>query len=408
VHGTAFWENYRSDVIATLLLACSENWGKTRFTKGDKGLNFTPAAPLLSGWGRKASQGLVVDVPPVDLMDNVSDARRRFFLALEYVEKGHSVNLVGGIAPSVHLMCEYFSNPEDLFKEYYDSVEVGVTKLYLLQKRIRSTISGRSRNVRDYLNLKGLMIGGVDTNLYYDYLRTKLGIEPFTIYGITELGLPMFGSPEDKASLLPNLRSCYFEFLDEKGQGCDIKELRVGKIYQLIVTSFGSMFVRYDTKDMVRLSRIRDDGMPIFSFWGRRNAVVSLGGRLPRITESFAVEIMARAGLSLSDKWAVTKLFDKGEKFLFLMENTWGLTERETTKRIYDALYNLNNDFREYSKEFNIHNPEDIIRVEYLKKGAFLRYSMKRGKEGYPIGQIKPPKIIPSERQDICETLREG
>jgi hypothetical protein len=31
---------------------------------------------------------------------------------------------------------------------------------------------------------------------------------------------------------------------------------------------------------------------------------------------------------------------------------------------------------------------------------------MERGKRGIPMGQIKPPKIIPPERHDICEELR--
>lgn len=77
-HGDAFWENFRRDVIATTLIACSDSWGCTKFEKGDRGLNFTTSAPLLTGWGRKASQGLVVDVPPVDIMDGIAEARRRF------------------------------------------------------------------------------------------------------------------------------------------------------------------------------------------------------------------------------------------------------------------------------------------------------------------------------------------
>ncbi len=405
VHSSALWENFKKDVIATTLFSCSDNWRGTRFQPGDKGLNFTPSAPYLSGWGRKASQNIVKDVPPVEMMDEIPDARRRFFIALEYLEKGHNVNICGGIAPSVYLMCEYFSNPEDLFTEYYHSVDLSPAKLYLLQKLAQTKLSRRSRNIRDYLDLKGLMIGGVDTALYADYFKVKLGVEPLCIYGVTELGVPMFGVPDHKNQLLPNLRSCYFEFLNDKHELVGLKDVKVGETYEVVLTAFGGLFARYMPGDMVRVVDLRDDGMAIFSFWGRNNAIIMIGG-YPLITEAVATHIMARAGLSLSDKWAFTKSFDGREKLLVLMENTWGLSEDEASRRIFEALYSLAYYFKEYVEQYRIKDPSALIKVEYLKKGAFTRYSMKRAGQGFPMGQIKPPKIIPPERQEITDLLR--
>lgn len=405
IHGSIFWENLKKDIIATTLFACSDNWGETKFQLGDKTLNFTPSAPYFSGWGRKATQGIMIDVPPVEVMDNISDTRRRFFIALEYLEKGHKVNIVGGIAPSVYLMCEYFSNAEGLYKEYYDSVDSATAKVYLLQKMARAKLSRRSRNIKDYLDLKGLMIGGVDTALYVDYIRTKLGVDPYCAYGATELGIPMFGSPERKDYLLPNLRSCYFEFLNNKGELVGLKEVKQGETYEVVITAFNGPFTRYRPGDTVRVIDLMDDGMPVFHFWGRNNAILIIGG-YPLITEAVATQVMMRAGLSLSDKWAFTKSFDGREKLLVLMENTWGLSEDDAARRIFEALYFLVYYFREYVKQYQIKDPSEIIRVEYLKKGAFIRYSMKKAKQGLPLGQIKPPKIIPTERQEITNLLR--
>jgi hypothetical protein len=405
IHGSVFWENFRRDVISTTILSCSDYWGQTKFRVGDKGFNFTPSAPFLSGWGRKASQGLVVDVPPIEIMDEIPDTRRRFFAALEYLERGHDVNMVGGMAPSVYLMCEYFSDPESLFGEYYHSTNVGPAKLYLLQRWVQAKLSTRSKDLTQFFKLKGLMIGGVDTALYHDYFRAKLGIEPFCIYGVTELGLLMFAAPDRKADLLPNLRSCYLEFKDEEGEIRRISEVEPTKIYEVIATPFGGTFVRYDLGDMVRVSEIRDDGMPVFSFWGRTHAIVTIF-RQPHITEAFATKIMAKSGLSLSDKWAMSKSFEGREKLVVLMENTWGISEEEATRRIFDAVMMLSSDLRQYAEEFRIERPQDLVQVQYLKRGAFLRYSMRKAKEGVPMGQVKPPKIIPSERQDICELLK--
>lgn len=152
------------------------------------------------------------------------------------------MNLMGGIAPSVYLMCEYFSNPGILFEEYYRSIDLGLAKLYLLQKWTRAKFSRRSKNLRDYFNLKGLMIGGVDTTLYADYIRTRLGVDPICIYGVSELGIAMFGSPDRKEDLMPNLRSCFFEFRDEKGEIRKIDEVKLGNVYDLVITSFGGLF----------------------------------------------------------------------------------------------------------------------------------------------------------------------
>jgi len=61
---------------------------------------------------------------------------------------------------------------------------------------------------------------------------------------------------------------------------------------------------------------------------------------------------------------------------------------------------------RDYVAEFKINTPSDVVSVEYVKPGAFLRYAMVKAKEGAPVGQYKPPKIIPSDRLDIYETLK--
>ena len=124
------------------------------------------------------------------------------------------------------------------------------------------------------------------------------------------------------------------------------------------------------------------------------------------ITEALMTKVMHGAGLTLSDKWAVTKTFRDRERLLIMMEDCWGLSEVEVARRVVTALFAANPDLAAYSPEFSAGEPKDLVEVEFLKKGAFLRYSMRKAKSGYPMGQVKPPKIIVSERQDICDALR--
>jgi hypothetical protein len=85
-----------------------------------------------------------------------------------------------------------------------------------------------------------------------------------------------------------------------------------------------------------------------------------------------------------------TKSFEGREKLLVLMENTWGLHEDEAVRRIFEALYSLAYYFREYVKQYRINEPSEIIKVEYLKRGAFIRYSMKELDKAFQWGRSSP------------------
>ncbi|RLG95281.1 hypothetical protein DRO29_05830, partial [Candidatus Bathyarchaeota archaeon] len=113
-------------------------------------------------------------------------------------------------------------------------------------------------------------------------------------------------------------------------------------------------------------------------------------------------------------KWAVIKLLKPREHLHFLMEKVWPYSEREAERIIFNALIEAEKTIprpdetllRDYIADFRIRDPSEVVRVEYLRPGAFLRYSIMKAKEGVPIGQYKPPKIIPPERIDIYEALK--
>jgi len=95
------------------------------------------------------------------------------------------------------------------------------------------------------------------------------------------------------------------------------------------------------------------------------------------------------------------------------MEKTWPYSKREAEKIIFNSLMEAEKiipyrgrTLRDYVSEFKIKDPSEVVKVEYLKPGAFLRYSMIKAKMGSPLGQYKPPKIIPTEKMEIYETLR--
>ena len=282
----------------------------------------------------------------------------------------------------------------------------GIKKLLLLLKIGLLKLRGRKkRDIREYLPLKGVIVGGVNAQLYLEFFKREFRLEPLHGYGSTEAGNMMRGDPDRKSDLVPDLRTDYLEFKSEDGEIKDLDELKKDSVYDLIVTPFGSILFRYDMEDLFRVVDFRDDGMPVFAFEGRKETILDIYGYY-RVTPHILVQALAKAGLKSSDRWAVAKLLEPKEHLCFLMEKTWEYSEKTAEQLIFNSLLEIHQDFRKYVKDFGIKEPSDAVRVEYLKPGAFMRYSALKAKMGAPLGQYKPPQIIPPSRIEIYETLR--
>ena len=412
-HGETFWKNFLQSSIATAVIACSDGWGESNLKIGDKCLNMNASIPYISGWGAWASQTCFELIPSIAVCDNLRDMREKFFLILKAIRKGEKIAAGGGIGSLFYMICKYFVEPEEFYQEYYHSMNFGLKKMLLYLKLLQCKLSRKERKrIIDFLPLKGVLIAGMEARLYIDFFKKEFGLEPLNIYGSTEAGPLMRGDPDRKADLVPDLRISYLEFKTEDGDIKGLDELKKGEVYDLVVTPFGSIFFRYDMEDLLRVVDFRDDGMPIFAFEGRKITVIRLYSWY-RITPNVIVRALSTAGLRSSDKWAVIKLLKPREHLLFLMEKPWSYSEREAEKIIFNSLLETERimphrgrTLSDYVADFRIKDPSEVVRVKYLRPGAFLRYSMIKAKEGAPIGQYKPPKIIPSEKIEIYETLR--
>jgi len=406
VHGEEFWENYKLDIVSAALLSCSDEWGQTRAKVGDSGLNAVAPVPYISGWGTKASQGIFRSVPPVEVTDNEPNMRKRIYLAFKAIEEGEKIELAGGTGSLLYMICKYFLEPDKFYQEYYKSLNFSLPKIGLLLKWLQTKLSNRKvGDIRKLMPLKGITLAGVDARLYANFFKENFGTDIFNVYGSTELGQTMKGEPGRKGDLTPNLRSSYLEFQTDEGEVKKIDELKLDQVYSLIGTSFGSILIRYRINDLVRVIDFRDDDMPIFSFEGRTSTIIDIYGYY-RLTEDIASRAFAKAGLRLSDKWAIAKILEPNEHLLVLMEKEWDLSPEKATESIFYSLQEVCEDFKKYVQDFAIERPSEAIVVEYLKEGAFLRYSAIQVKKGVPIGQYKPPKIIPPEKHEVYETLR--
>lgn len=407
VFGDTFFKNMATDIMAILTLCCSDSWGETTLRKGDSVLNLMSSSPYSGGPFYRAvlNAGLRL-VPPLSVTDNIPNMRKKIYLTLKMIEKGKSVDVAGGIASSFHLICRYFTNRAGLYKDQYQSMNLGVVKLVLFLRWLLQRITGSDyKKVKDVMPVKGVGAGGFDTELYRDYLTDQFGREPLNVYGTTDIGFPMMGLPDRRKSLMPDLRSGYFEFTENGELVCRIDELKKMGVYGLIASPFGSMHIRYQIGDLFKVVDFRDDGLPIFEFESRKSSLLDIYGWC-RLSEAIAIEALKKAGLPPTDKWAFVKVIEPNEHLCLLMEKEWEHSEEKVAKLVFDSLKEIDVDFHHYVRHFKIKKVSDVIKVEYLKKGTFMRYVIKKSKEGVPLGQIKPPKLIPPERLEIVEMLK--
>ena len=406
VHGVTSLKDYERSGVTVIALVCSESWGETNIRMGEKGLNIIAPIPYISGWGGLLGNKYFKIIPPLEAVENVTDMGRRLWITLKSIEEGSKPVFAAGSSSFFQTVCRYFKDRSRIFKEYYESLEISPAKFYMLLKWLHSRLFIKPyKKIRDFLPLKGLGVSGVNITPYRDFFIKEFEIEPTNIYGSTEFPVIMCGPPDRKTCLIPDLRNGYYEFIDDKDNVRKIDELKRGETYELVGTSFGSMLTRYRMEDLLVVVDFRDDGMPYFTFKSRVKEVLDFYGYF-RITESVFSKTLVKVGLKYFEKWAVTKEFSKeGEILQVLMERPWEYSEAKAAKILFDALLQTSSDFRNYVKDFSIKNPQKVIKIKYLRKGAFLKYSLKKIKEGADPGQIKPPKIIPAERKNVLDLL---
>jgi len=407
VHGQNFLENCMRSISAFFVLTCSNARGSTNLRRGYRVLNISGPWPYISALVNKGvlDNGLIL-VPPLEILENEPDMRKKIMIALKLIEKGEKIDAAGGIASTLHMACRYFTDRKSLYKDYYQSMNFGIPKIVLFFSWLYESLFGkRYKKAMEIMPLKGIATGGFDTEIYADLFYEQFGLEPLNVYGATECGFSMFGSPDRRRNLMPFLISGYFEFLTDNGDVRKINELEKSEIYELICTPFRSVIMRYKMGDLFKMVDFRDDGMPIFSFESRKADLLDIRGYF-RLSEALAVKALVEAGLPPTDKWAFTKEIEPDEHLCLLMEREWEYPESEASRRVFEALQKISTDFHNYVRDFGIRDPGKVIKVEYLKKGAFMRYIMHRAKQGVEMGQIKPLKLITPQNKEVANLLR--
>lgn len=124
-------------------------------------------------------------------------------------------------------------------------------------------------------------------------LRERLGGIPIEAKGL--LATEGITSVADSIDGSPRLASeCHWhEFLDEEGRFTEIADLKLGMIYEVLITTAGGLF-RYRGGDRVRVTGAGADQLPRLRFAGRTGGVSDLVGE--KLTESQVLEALVAGG----------------------------------------------------------------------------------------------------------------
>lgn len=405
VHGNSFLEVATNNIAAFFVWACSDKWGRSSLPDDAQAFPVVGPTPYSGGVAYEAIRraGWTI-IPPQDIVDNEPDMRKKIMIALDMIEKGEKVDIAGGLSSPFHLACRYFIDRPGLFRDMFQSVRGPKKALLFIAWMINALKGNKFKQASEVMPVKGISVAGIDSEIYEPYFEDQFGVTPHTVYGSTETGFPLIGTP-GQGPLFPLLNAGYLEFIDSDGRIAGVREVKEGETYELAYTPYRSILFRYCMGDLFTVVGHHENGLPLFRFESRKADLLDILNYY-RLSESIAVQSLVAAGLPPTEKWAFVKETEPEEHICLLMEKEWEHSEQETSRRVFEAMRKIDTHFNDYAEHLKINDPWKAIRVEYLPKGAFMRYVMVKSAGGAELGQVKPLKLITPANREVAELLR--
>ena len=400
-------------LIAMIFASCSQK-GEVSVETGDIILLATAPRPYFSSYVSLATDDLldVRFIPPLEEAEKMEFGER--------LAAGFSLGMATGI--------DYFYGLASILTKMGERFESGGSSGKFSLKMLRPPILARyvkgmvkaklnKRNVlpKDLWKLKGIMTGGMDTDIYKDKVAYYWGMTPLEGVGCTEGGNMTFQAWNRKGmTFAPDIN--FYEFIpfaehEKARQNPDYtpKTLLMGEltpgIYEIVITNFhGGALFRYRIGDLFEVVSIGDEEigteLPQFRFFSRCDDYMDLGNMV-RFTEKTIWLALEESGVQYVD-WAARKEIENSSPALHLYIELTGKGEvnpDELKTKIIGGLNTVNPEFG---------NMEEImgdghVKVTVLPNGAFDNYIEAQRKAGADLAHIKPPHMEPAD--EVIEKL---
>ena len=397
-------------LITTLTLASARHKGDIALEE-DATLLYTAAPPpYLTGTMMRAA---TLDFPfrPVP---PVAEAEKMSFN--ERVQQGFLRSMGTGI--------DYFVGVASVLLRIGESFASGTRQLSLSPGLLRpavayqltkafltSKLNRRDILPKDIWRPKGIVASGMDVQIYKGRIKALWGRDPLEVYACTEFGSIAYQAWGDKRQGLTFLPDTgFWEFMpaaeyaiwrndrNYKAKTLLLNEVQPGE-YVLIATSLnGGAFIRYAIGDLVKVIALHDEAsgiaLPQFMVESRADDVINLGSMVV-LTERSIWEAIGQLDLGIVS-WTARKEYGSNsrEPNLHMYIEGENIEPQRFSKQLHEALIET---LEEYAS-FHAIWATNPVRVTVLAPGTFLAYLEDKQVEGADMGQLKPPRMQPSDR----------
>lgn len=402
------YEKLGEVVVGAIILSSCKYKGDINIEPGDVALLATAPLPYTSGYISRATddQLNIRFVPPLDEGEKMGFGDRistGFSQAMEY-----GLDIFFGLASVLGKMGEKFEEGSAGGSFSLKTIKPRAIPR-LLNGFIRAKLAKRNMLPKDIWNVKSIMTGGMDTDVYRKRIEYYWGNMPLEGYACTEGGMLGMQSWSFKGmTLFPDCN--FYEFIPfEEHQKLKqdpnyqpktllMDELKPG-IYEFVFTNFyGGALMRYRIGDLVEVVAMEDEdagiALPQFQFYSRADDLIDIGS-MARFTETSIWRAIDNSGIRYED-WTARKELFEGDSILHIyLEPKKDETRKiqEINKKIVKEMERVHSDFADMEKIFG----DGQFKMTLLPVGAFNRYIEAQRKAGADLAHIKPPHMQPKD-----------
>jgi hypothetical protein len=266
----------------------------------------------------------------------------------------------------------------------------------------------------DLWQIRAIITGGVDTDIYKEDITHYWGNVPYENYVSTESIILAAQSWNKKwMTFFPD--GAFYEFIPIAKRSKDkanmnnqpstvlLNEVRPGQEYEVVITHlYGMPFLRYRMQDVVEFVALQDEEagiyLPQMVFKYRIGDILYLAG-MAQLDERTIWKAISNTGIKYED-WLAFKEYDIHQSYLRLYIELKEEKECSEIEHLIDAqLSTIDVDYRDLHSWLSI----DPLRVTLLSPGTFQRYYAEKRKEGADLAHMKPPHM--NAPQDIRQRI---
>lgn len=411
--------NGEAVVTALTLASCSER-GEVYLEPGDVLLMMTAPPPYISALYTRAAQD-EMDIhfaPPLEVGEKM-EFQERTALGFEIVMQ-QGLDYFYGISSILAKIGEGFEQGGR-----GASIPLKMIRPSVITRLLKGVISAKlnRRNLlpKDLWNVKGIVTGGADTEIYRDRISRIWGRKPLEAYGSTEGGGNAFQAWNYKGmTFLPDLNFLEFIPYDEHVKLREdpsfhpethfLDELEPG-VYELVITNLkGGIITRYRVGDLLEVIANQDNELgidqPQFQFHSRADGIIDIAGFV-QLTERKIWKAIEMVGLEYVDWTARKEAFEKEPILHLYLEAKANneMTVSEIKEKFREALCKVDKEFADTEEILG----GDHLRLSLLPQGAFERYIQTQQEAGADIAHLKPPHMQPSDKalNQLISAIRE-